>query len=101
MGPVSSNTLSFQESPQIRIFTRNTPIVDIDNYSIVLVVSTVSAIQNKIQVISGQFKFQHSFMQDIYIELCYYYYITDLILISKDKNGEQSRQQICPHGAYD
>lgn len=100
MDPVSSHPLSFQESSQICIFTWNAPILDIDNYFIVLVVKTVSAMQNKIQVISDQFKFQHLFMQEVFIALCYYYYIIDLIITTKDKNGEQNRQHICPHGTY-
>lgn len=32
--------------------------------------------------------------------LSYYCYIPDHILITKEKNSEQNRQHICPHGAY-
>lgn len=32
--------------------------------------------------------------------LSYYCYIPDRILINKEKNSEQNKQHICPHGAY-
>lgn len=79
LGEYESSIIVYPElsrKPQNLYFLREIlQFLDINNYSVVIVVvvNTVNAKENKIQVISYQFKFQNSFMQEIFIELLLLY----------------------------